>query len=100
MKLKIIDGGLSYSGRSELCVPKDCSENVVRLTLSNDISENQLYTITDSMFSDDIKKKALRSFVENMVPLGLKYVVIATVNMFLIEGKDHSDILPFVAEKR
>ncbi len=91
---------MSYSGRSELCVPKDCSENVVRLTLSNDISENQLYKIADSMFSDDIKKKALTSFVENMMPLGLKHVVVATVNMFLIEGKDHSDILPMVVEKK
>ncbi len=100
MKLKIIDGGLSCSGRSELCVPEDCSENIVRLTLSDGIGENQLYKIADSMFSDDIKKKALRSFVENMVPLGLKNVVIATVNMLLIEGKDHSDVLPLVAEKR
>ncbi len=99
MKLKIIDGGLSCSSRSGLCVPEDCSENVVRLTLSDDISEKQLYKIADSMFSDDIKKKALRSFVENMVPIGLKHVAIATVNMFLIEGKDLSDILPFVAEK-
>ncbi len=99
MKLVVINGGRSSGCRSRLTANRDRSGEIVRLKLSEDISEKHLYKIADSIFSDSDKKKALKSYLDNMLPLGLKYVVITTLNKFLETDRDSQDILPLIPKK-
>ncbi len=93
MRFYVIEGRANFSGNPILTANGNKWEKVIRLTISEHADETHLKKIAQLIFSDDQKRKALISFIENM-RLFDKNAVITILNNLLLKKTHHTHLLP------
>ncbi len=98
MRYYVIEGKTEFSSKPILTAKGNKKEKIIRLTISEHADEKHLKNIARLIFSDEKKRNALISFINNM-RLFNKNVVIAILNILLMKKTHHAHVLPLNPDK-